>query len=183
MNDNISYDPIQKILHWTILLLVITQFATVWLAPEGVRGGPPETLVSLHMSFGVVVLLLMLIRFIWRLTHHVPEAVSTDPKWQQRSARLLHFTFYFLLILLPLSGWIWAGARGWDVTLFGFFKLPAIVAKGFSLGRTLGGVHQLVATLLLVLIAVHVAAAVYHWKFKKDGVMERMMPKQKKTDK
>lgn len=173
------YDPVAKSLHWAILLLVVIQFLSAWLAPENVRGQGPSQLVSIHMSFGIVILAVMLLRYTWRLTHPTPENDHTSPRWQQLLALLAHYAFYGLLVLLPLLGWVWASSRGWAVQIFGLFTLPPLVAHGSSIGRFAGLLHSGFAVLLLMLVGFHVAATLYHQYILEDGVMASMMPKKK----
>ena len=130
----VHYSPVAKILHWAILLLVVIQFLTAWLAPEGHRGGP-STLVSIHMSFGIIILAVMFLRAIWRLTHRIPHNDLDSPRWQRNAALLTHFALYGILIALPILGWMWASSRGWAVQPFGLFTLPALIAKGSALER------------------------------------------------
>ncbi len=89
---------------------------------------------------------------------------------------MTHWAFYAVLILLPLLGWIAANAYGVTVYLAGVIPLPALVAPDKAFAERIGGVHGTVALLLLALIALHVAGALYHALVKRDGVMQRMLP-------
>jgi cytochrome b561 len=80
------------------------------------------------------------------------------------------------VILIPVLGWASASARGWPVVFFGMGNLPAVLPKGSPFGEELGDIHGFLSNLLLVLIGVHVAAALYHHFWIKDRVLLRMLP-------
>ncbi len=142
-----------------------------------IRGNQtPGFLLSIHMSFGLTILALMFVRLIWRLTHPAPPESASMPQWQKQLAVLTHYGLYTLLIFVPLFGWAWASSRGWPIEAFGVYTMPPILAVGSSLGRLAGMLHSGFATILLLLIGLHVAAALYHRYMLKDDVLDRMMP-------
>jgi len=154
--------------------MLTVEFIVAWSMPE-IRAGGPSGLVSFHMSVGLLVLFVALIRFRWRLSHKAPVSPEGTPKWQEIASRVMHYALYASIIAMPLAGWAWASARGWDITLFSFLSLPPILAVGSTLGSLAGGLHEFFATVILVLVGGHVVMALYHWKIVKDGVMERML--------
>ena len=169
-----QYNRYSKLFHWTIALAVLVEYISAWIMPEHVRN--PETLVNFHMSFGVLILTLMLIRFIWRLFSTIPPPHTEMPDWQARASLWMHYALYILLILMPLLGWLWASARGWQVTLFGLVNLPQLITAQPSIARLLGEGHSIIGSLILILVGLHIAAALYHWLIVKDDVMQRMWP-------
>jgi cytochrome b561 len=92
------------------------------------------------------------------------------------AASVTHGLLYVLLIALPLMGWANASAHGWTVSLFHVVPLPALAAAGSAFGHTLGDVHKLTAWVLLGLIGLHVAAALFHQFVIRDGTLSRMLP-------
>jgi cytochrome b561 len=171
-----DYSAVAKLLHWLILALLAAQFAIAWTMPDIGRNTRPEGLVAWHLSVGTVILLLVVIRVLWRLTHPAPKLPVELPRWQRSLASLMHFLLYAILVLLPLMGWGNASARGWDVSLFGVLKLPRLFDQGSPFGHTLGDVHSATAIALLVLVGLHAAAALYHHLILKDRILMRMMP-------
>jgi len=169
-----------KFFHWlTVLVLVLVlavQYAIGWLMPDIHRDTKPIGLVGLHLSVGATIVLLVLIRLAWRFSHKPPAESQTLPPVMRLAARVTHGLLYVLLIALPLMGWANASARGWDVSLFHVVPLPALAATGSALGHTLGDVHALTAWVLLVLIGVHVAAALFHQFVIRDNTLGRMLP-------
>ena len=170
-----GYGDVAKSLHWLIVLLLVGQFALAWTMPEIHRGTKPESLINLHLSVGIVILLVALVRLAWRLRHPVPLVTDNVPLWQQRAAQANHALLYVLLFLMPLFGWANASARGWAIDFFGVAQLPRILAESSSLGRALGDVHIWTSYVLLGLIALHVAAALYHRLWLRDRVLARML--------
>lgn len=173
-HDQPGYDAVAQTLHWLTLILLILQFGLAWSAPDHLSS--PDTLVSLHLSFGLVVLIVALARLAWRLTHPGPALPSDLPRWQRIGSQAIQILLYVLLMMLPVLGWFWAGERGWTVSLFGLVTLPDLVSQGSAFGRFAGNLHGLLSNVLLALVGVHVLGALYHAVFRRDGVMQRMLP-------
>ncbi|HUK59898.1 MAG TPA: cytochrome b [Stellaceae bacterium] len=157
-------------------MVLLLQFAIAWTMPEIHRGTQPERLISLHLSFGILILVLVMARLVWRLGHPVPLISDNVPRWQRQAAQVTHGIFYVLLMLLPLMGWANASARGWTIEVFGIFVLPHILPAGSAIGQRLGDVHTFTAYVLLSLAGLHVAAAMYHHFWLRDRVLSRMLP-------
>jgi cytochrome b561 len=171
-----GYGSTAKILHWLILVLLIGQYALGWLTPYVKQGAEPGQRMNLHISIGLVILAIMLVRFVWRLTHPVAPEASL-PAWQRVSAEGLHWLLYALVFATTLSGWCYAAMRGWTVTVFGLLPLPVLVAAGSPMGRKLGELHSdWLIWLLLAALGLHVAAALAHLVVYRDRVMQRMLP-------
>ena len=176
MSKTTRYTGTAKALHWTILALLIVQFAVAWTMPEIKRDTKPETLINLHLSMGIVVLFVAVVRLAWRAAHGEPPPEHGVPPWQMQSARAVHWLLYLLLFVLPVLGWINASWRGFPVVMFGF-ELPKLVATRAPAWRWTGDVHSLLANyLLLSLVGLHVAAALYHYFILRDRVLQRMLP-------
>lgn len=178
-----QYTATAKVLHWTILALLLVQFALAWTMPAIKRGTEPETLINLHLSFGAVVLLVMVVRLIWRLSHPAPPTPDGLPGWQLLASRLVHALLYGLLFAIPVLGWINASYRGWRITVFGVIDLPGLVAPRSAnaasglIGQWSGDVHIWASYLLLGAVAAHVLGALYHRFVLHDRILARMLPK------
>jgi len=171
-----GYTGTAKLLHWLILTLLVVQFVLAWTMPHMRRDTQPDTLINLHFSFGVLVLAVAVARLAWRAMHGEPAPEDGLPPWQLQSARAVHWLLYGLLFVLPILGWINASWRGFPLIMFGV-ELPALVAKRAAGWGWTGDVHSLLANyLLLVLVGLHVAAALYHYFVRRDRVLQRMLP-------
>jgi cytochrome b561 len=172
-----GYAPVAKLLHWLVVALMITQFALAWMMPHIGRNTQPNMIINLHFSFGIVVLAVVIVRLAWRLTQGEPAPLPGLPAWQVRSARLVHGALYLLLVVIPVLGWMNASWRGFDVSLFGLFTLPRLLATRAPGFAWTGDVHGALSWyVMLGFISVHVAAALYHALVRRDRVLARMLP-------
>ncbi|MFZ2065354.1 MAG: cytochrome b [Xanthobacteraceae bacterium] len=179
MTTRLHYGTTAKALHWTIVALLVVQYAIGWLMPD-VHGGPPGAPMTWHISIGSVILTLIVARFLWRVTHPVaPE--SSLPPWQRITSEGVHWLLYLLVLLTTLSGWLFASARGWHVSWFFVAPLPMLTSGNRALVKALDGWHQNFMWALLVVAGLHVAAALIHLLYYRDGVMRRMWPGQPAT--
>ena len=135
----------------------------------------PSAMIAV-LSVSPTILVLTLLRLAWRLTHPAPLPPSDLPPALRLFARATHWSFYVLLIVLPILGWIAASAYGVRPYVAGLIPLPLIAPKDEAFAETVGKVHGAVAVLLLVVIALHVTGALYHALIKRDGVIQRMLP-------
>jgi cytochrome b561 len=172
-----GYTGPAKLLHWAILGLLAAQFVIAWAMPHIGRNTKPDTLINLHLSFGVLILAVAVVRLGWRMTQNEPRPLDGLPPWQVQSARVMHWLLYVLLFVVPVLGWINASWRGFPVSLFGLFELPKLLAtRAPGFGWT-GDVHGVLANyVLLALVGLHAAAAFHHYLFRHDGVLQRMLP-------
>jgi cytochrome b561 len=171
-----GYTGTAKALHWLIVLLLIAQFIFAWTMPHIGRNTPVTTLISLHFTFGIIILAVAVVRLAWRLTHPEPAPEDGLPPWQNMSAHIVHWLLYALLFVVPVLGWMDASRRGMPVVLAGF-ELPKLLETRAPGWNWTGDVHGLLANyVMLALVGLHVAAALYHHFVRHDGVLRRMMP-------
>ena len=168
------YDGVAQSFHWLVVLAVVLQYATKWL-PAGAPLSERQ-LNAWHLAIGPTILLLMLLRLAWRLTHHTPAPPSDLPRSLQLVSRGTHWLFYAILIVLPVLGWVAASGYGAPVTLLRLVPLPALIAPDKGLAESVGSVHGVLAWALLAVIALHVSGALFHALVKRDGVVGRMLP-------
>lgn len=174
--NTISYNAVAKSLHWLTVVLLVVQFAIAWTMPDIRRDTKPVDLIAWHLSAGTFILLVMLVRLVWRMITTVPPAPANLSPLLQRVSRVTHILLYALLVVLPVLGWINANARGWTVQLFGAIPLPSLVAQDSPFGRQMGDIHQIVAWVLLGAAGLHVLGALYHRFVLKDLLLQRMLP-------
>lgn len=175
MTAHLQYGAPAKAFHWLIVALLVVQYPIGWLMPDIHRGMKPGAGMIIHISFGMLVLVLILLRFAWRLTHPVaPE--SSLPPWQRLSSEAVHWLLYLAVLATTFTGWLFASFRGWSVSFFYLFPLPMLASDNAAAGKAIDGLHQAAEWTLLVLIGIHVAAALAHRFVFRDGVMERMLP-------
>jgi len=174
MPHRLHYGTTAKVLHWLVVALLLVQYPIGWLMPDIHRGQTPGTGMTLHISFGITILILILFRFVWRLTHPVaPE--SSLPTWQRLSSEVVHWLLYLLVLATTVSGWLFASFRGWSVSFFYLFPMPMLSSDNAAAGKAINGLHQAAEWALLVMIGLHVAAALAHIFLYRDRVMQRML--------
>ncbi len=171
----LSFSPAAKTLHWLIVLLMVIQFPIGWLMAD-VHRGPPVESTEIHMSFGLLILTLVLIQFVRRIVFGVPPFEPGLPGWQRVAATTMHWGLYVLLVFFMITGWCFASYFGWPITFFGLFPIPGILPKGLPIGRTLGELHQFIVWLVLAAIVGHIVAALWHHFVDKDRTLIRMLP-------
>jgi cytochrome b561 len=177
MNKIITgYGPTAKLLHWVIVALLVVQYAVAW-SMEGVDEGSSAAATpmhGLHVSLGVTIFALALLRLIWRQTHPVPEYPDL-PKWQHYSARVTHALLYALIVTMPVLGVLALSGEATEAQLFGVLRLSLPVVPD-ALVELSEEAHEVLGIGLLTVIALHVAAALYHFVIIRDRVLQRMLP-------
>lgn len=174
MRPRLQYGTTAKVFHWLIVGLLIVQYLIGWLMPDIHRGQQPGLSMTLHISFGISILVIILLRFVWRLAHPVaPE--SALPPWQRLSFELVHWILYLLVFATTISGWLFASFRGWSITYFNLIPLPMLASDNSSAGKAIDGLHQAAEWTLLVFIGMHFLAALVHIFIYRDRIMQRML--------
>ena len=166
------YGAVARLLHWTVVLLLVGEYALAWLMPDIRKGTQPNGLIAWHLFMGPLILAVMLLRLGWRSVVGAPDP-HPGVAWQELASKLTHGLLYALLLVLPLLGWINASTRGWSIHLLGM-PLPALASQGSTVGHDLGEWHSTLAYIVLGLIGLHVSAALYHHWVRKDGLLARM---------
>ena len=170
------YDAIAQLLHWVIAGLIVTQFVLANLAEDAPSTMQKLAMFTRHKSFGMTVLMLAVVRLLWRLGHKPPALPTGMKSYEVTVAKLTHVLFYVLLFAIPLSGWLMSSARGFTVSWFGLFSWPNLIAKNQDTFELLKEVHEALAATLFFLAILHILAALKHHFWNKDDVLKRMLP-------
>lgn len=174
MSDSERYTRTAIVLHWAVALLAFAQFAWGWWM-QGIAKipqGPRVDAFNLHKSVGLTILMLMLLRTLWRLTHR-PPPLPAMPLWQSRLAHGSHFVMYAALITLPLAGYLGSVFSGYPVKYFGW-TLPAWGGKHPELKDVMSAVHLWAGWILAAVVSLHVAGALKHALIERDGLLARI---------
>ncbi|UNK50760.1 cytochrome b [Lysobacter sp. S4-A87] len=171
------WGAISQLLHWLIVLLILGLGVVGLIMVELPKSPRYFWVYDLHKSFGISVLALMLLRLAWRLVAGAPQAVPGTPGWQHRIATVTHGLLYALTFAVPLSGWLYDSVSGLrPMRWFGLFKMPKIAAPSQELQPLVRDWHEWLFWILIALVAVHAAAALYHHLFQHDATLSRMLP-------
>jgi cytochrome b561 len=169
-----AYTVTARVLHWITAALVLTMLP-LGLVIANKWGGPwQDALYNLHRSIGTVVMLIILVRLGYRLTHKPLPLPDEIPPEQRIAARATHWSLYALLVAQPFIGWAGSSAYPAPVIVFGLFNLPMIAPPNRVLSDQLLFVHHLIALAIACLVAVHIGAALYHHFVRRDAVLLRM---------
>ncbi|MDR3099953.1 MAG: cytochrome b [Paraburkholderia sp.] len=164
-------------LHWLIAVLIACGFALGWVMVR-VPGITPDKLryFSWHKWIGVTVFALAVLRMLWRASHATPPLPSGTSAWQRGAAQAVHLLLYVLMIAIPVTGYFYSLAANVPVIYLGLIPLPRIIGPDDALKVVFKTVHIALNYGLLVLVTVHVAAAVKHQWFDRDRLLSRMLP-------
>ncbi|HUY68684.1 MAG TPA: cytochrome b [Alphaproteobacteria bacterium] len=180
------YDTVAIILHWLIALAILAMLAIGWTMTSLPKGADLKfTLFQWHKSIGITILILSVLRLLWRLVNPPPPLPATMKTWEKFAAHASHALLYILIIGMPLLGWaiVSASTMNLPTMLYGVIPwpnlpiLPALpVADKKSLGHAFAAAHSAGAWILAVLLVIHIAAALKHHWWDRDDVLLRMMP-------
>ena len=169
-----GHHPGAKALHW-ITALAVFGLLGVGLWMTGLPLGLLKVKVyGWHKWIGLTVLVLTVARLWWRWRHPPPALPGAVPAWERRAAHAAHGTLFFLLLAMPISGWLMNSAAGVGLYWFGYVPIPDLVPRDPALFETLRMVHRVLSRLLMAVVALHVGAVVYHDVLRRDGIFRRM---------
>jgi cytochrome b561 len=163
-------------LHWIIAVLILCS-AGMGLYIGGMPLSPRKLqFIAYHKWNGITIFVLVALRLGWRATHPAPPLPANMPAWQRMAAHASHVALYILMISIPLVGWLQSSAAGVPVIWFGVLPLPSPLDRDKPLADLLLSAHRYLNYGLLLLIALHAAAAIKHHLVDRDDVLTRMLP-------
>jgi cytochrome b561 len=164
-----------RVLHWSMAFLVLLQGALGWVGSELERSPLKVDVLTAHKSLGIALLLLVLFRLSWRLTNPAPAPVDGSRTWEIRAAWLSHSALYLLMMAVPLSGWLSAYTSVVPSKPRGGAPSPDSAAADQQLHEFAKELHEALIWCLVIILVVHVAAALWHHFVKRDEVLRRML--------
>ena len=177
MNPSLQrYTGVAIALHWLIAVAILGTFllgqymTNLQLSPAKLK------LYSYHKWIGVTIFLLVLFRIAWRLAHRPPLPPASMPAWQHSAASIAHFFLYALTLAIPVSGWLMSSASGFQVVYLGVIPIPDLLAKSKGAAQQLKQLHEALNWLMVLVVAMHIAAALKHHLMDRDDVLRRMLP-------
>ena len=178
--SNGSYSLTAIVLHWLLGVALLGLFGMGLYMAELPVSPLRLKLYNWHKWAGICVLVLSLLRLVWRLTHQ-PPALPQDiqehmPAWQHVAHHGVQYLMYALFFIVPLIGWAYSSAAGFPIVVFGVIPLPDFVMPDKALAELIKPWHEISAIALVLLIMVHVAAAIKHQWIDKHALLQRMWP-------
>jgi cytochrome b561 len=175
MSDRKRFAAPQRFLHWFMALCIISM---LFIGVGMVSTVAPKylTLIQIHKTLGITILVLALIRLSMRFVYGSPALPVDLPTPIRLAADLSQYVFYALMIAMPLIGWGMLSAASHPVVIFGTMHLFPILPVNANYYSLLRCAHMYLGLAFYVLILMHVAALLFHKFVRKDGVFEVMAP-------
>jgi cytochrome b561 len=165
-------------LHWLLAALIVFMAALGWymMSVEDEPGG--QQWMDLHKSVGLVLAALVLLRVLWRLGNRPAPLPAGAPRWQARVAGLTHGLLYLLMLALPVTGVLGASYSRAGLAFFGL-ALPRWLGPDRATAHQFFEIHEVLVWLMVVLVVLHVLAALKHLLVDHDQVFGRMWPQRR----
>ncbi len=168
------YDGVAISFHWAIVFL-IAGLGTVGLLFDDFPKATQPFWINLHALFGLLFFALVILRLLWRIGHKPPELPAEAGEFSRRTSHPVHMLMYAIMLAIPPLGvvaFIWHG-RAFNL---GLFTVDFGVKSDRAIFHPAEDYHGLLVYTLFALIALHVAAALWHQFIRKDHLLLRMMP-------
>jgi cytochrome b561 len=175
-NTALSWGSVSRWFHWVLGIAIVGMIAYGWWMNHIPARADKLFYRTIHADIGYLLLLLMVLRLIWRGINPTPAMPSDTPPWQRIAASVSHWALYLVTFAVAMLGWAMAGARAPSYSSwFGLFTVPQFTSVDKAAADFYEDQHILFAYALLALIVLHVAAAVWHHYVRRDHVVTRMV--------
>ncbi len=174
-NDEKSYGIAARALHWSVATLVLSLLPVGWYMGDLPLGFERYRYVELHKSLGLLLLVLMVGRSLWRAFNPPPPFPADFSGWEQWAAKLTHWAIYVALFLQVFFGMLLVWAANSPLTFFGRFALPNPIAPDKPLRNLMEDLHGALAFGIVVLLIMHIGAALRHHFILKNDILRRML--------
>ena len=175
-NTQASWGSVARGFHWLLGIAILGMIDFGWWMNHFPARHDRFFYRSIHADIGYAVLLLMVLRLIWRGLNPTPVLPDASPRWERILARVSHGALYAVTILVAMLGWAHSGARAQNYSdWFGLFHVPQFTAPDRAAAQAWEDRHIFFAYVLLALIVIHAAAALWHHFVRRDRVAARMI--------
>lgn len=182
-NNQTQYGWVAIVLHWLMAPAIIGLFVLGWWMRQLSYYDPwYQQAPTIHKSIGVLLLLLLLLRLLWRLVNTTPQIEPGIRRWQVVAAKGAHNLIYLLLFAIMLSGYLISTADGRAIEVFNWFSVPATFQGIPNQEDIAGTVHEILAWSLIILVAIHALAALKHHFINRDNTLLLMLGILKRPD-
>lgn len=178
VNSSNSYGAVPQVMHWLTVLLVAVAWTLGLFGDEFPKGAPRSAGLFVHISAGLTVIALLVVRLAWNLANPPPDGEPTGlGVWVDRLGRMAHYLLYGLLMAVPIAGIVLQFARGDALSIFGITDIasPWITDRAFA--RSVKEVHEALAHTLMIVAGFHAAAALFHHWVLRDRTLAKMLPR------
>lgn len=175
-NSSTKYGLLAKAFHWVSALTIFGLFALGWWMVEltyydpWYKQGP-----DIHKSVGILLLIFMVFRLVWRAMQRSPEPVAEHKPWERSLAHAMHWVLYLLIFAIIGAGYLISTADGRGISVFNWFEVPSLGALFDQQEDIAGLVHEWLAYGVIALALLHALAAIKHHFLDRDGTLKRML--------
>ena len=183
------YSPVGQGFHWTMAALILFQLFWGWHMSRVPAGGEKFEAFRGHAELGLFMFVLAILRAIWRLI--VPGPINDADRlgWQTLAAYVTHILFYICFFALPLSGWaMWSTVKGEELKVAGIIPWPYMPFETLApriqwwILDWAEGIHALLIISLVLMVPIHVGAALKHHFWDRHDVLRGMLPDLEEDD-
>lgn len=168
-----GYGLLTRLTHWVMAVGILAMFALgLWMVTLTYYSPYYRSAPDIHRSVGILLLILLVLRFLWRLANPKPDDSELAP-WERTAARIVHWGFYPLMLALMVSGYLISTADGRAIEVFNWFSVPSLVQKK-GMEDVAGEVHEILAYLTIAVVALHAAASLKHHFIDRSRILTRM---------
>ncbi len=165
-----------RILHWLSAVFILGLFALgLWMRSLGYYHAWYQEAPQLHKSFGILLILIYLVRLLSRLLTKAPAALNTHKPWEVTATHITHNALYIGIGLILISGYLIASADNRPIGVFELFDIPVIFTAFEQQEDWAGAFHEWGAYILMCLVALHIMGALKHHFMDKDHTLKRML--------
>ena len=177
-NSREAYGAVARFAHWATALLIALAWPLGMFRNYFPEGPQRDASVFVHMSIGLCVILLLVLRLVWRALDPPPPAIRADrfEPWLGLAAKAGLLLLYALLIVTPILGVVLQFSRGKALPVFGLFDIPSPWVADRAFFRQIIRMHQFAGDALVIVALGHAAAALFHHWALRDRTLARMLP-------
>jgi cytochrome b561 len=174
-NSTTAWGSVSKALHWIIVVLIVNQWVIAERADD-LTGLAKLKALGYHKSFGMTILMLAVIRLVWRLSNPVPDLTAETRPWERVLAKISHVLLYALIFAMPITGWLMSSAKTYSVSWFNLFAFPNLVGKNEHIYELTHELHEVLFNVLVAVAVLHALGALKHHFIDRNDVLKRMLP-------
>lgn len=177
-NTTRRFGIVSIVLHWSVAIAVYSMFALgLWMVTLSYYDGWYHQAPEIHKSIGILLILGLVVRLIWRMLSPPPPALASYSRLTRIGAVAAHSLLYLLLFAIFISGYLISTADGKPISVFGWFEIPATLSDAGVQADLAGQIHLWLAWGVVILSALHALAAIKHHFIDKDDTLRRMLGK------
>ncbi len=172
--ENNKYSLSLRIIHWLMAAFIISMLCPMfYIKSLPVNNEIKSSIYTIHKACGITVLKLVVIRAFFRAFSYVPPLSANLSRFEANVSKVVHFVLYFLMVLMPLSGYVMSSASGIEIKYF--FHIPLLISKNKELTNVANKLHSIFAYLMLFFITLHIIGALKHTFVDKQNIFKRII--------